>query len=139
MPRHPIQRIPPLTSPAILALIQSVATSLSEKHQNRVFYAFCTYYHYTMKPPGAARLPLGEVSPIQRSRVVGARDHGIKFPVIARIENLTDTTCRSIVKNASHQFLYITPIRHSAPSVLTPGDHRLIRRAIVINPKITAQ
>jgi hypothetical protein len=78
--------------------VQLVATSLSEKHRNRVFYAFCTYYHYTMKPPGAPRLPLGEVSPNQRSRVVGARDHGIKFPVIARMENLTDTTCRSIVK-----------------------------------------
>jgi hypothetical protein len=92
-----------------------------------------------MKPPGAPRQPLGEVSPNQRSRVVGARDHGIKYPVIARMENLLDSTCRSIVRNAPHQVSCITPTRSGAPSVLTPGDHRLIRRAIVINPKITAQ
>ena len=92
-----------------------------------------------MKLPGAPRKPLGEVSPNQRSRVVGSRDHGIPFPVITRMESLTDTTCRSIVKNASHQVSCITPTRSGAPSVLTPGDHRLIRRAIVINPKITAQ
>jgi hypothetical protein len=92
-----------------------------------------------MKPPGAPRQPLGEVSPNQRSRVVSARDHGIKYPIITRMENLLDSTCRSIVRNAPHQVSCITPTRSGAPSVLTPGDHRLIRRAIVINPKITAQ
>jgi hypothetical protein len=92
-----------------------------------------------MKPPGAPRQPLGEVSPNQRSRVVGAYDHGIKVPAIARRERLTDSTCRSIIQNASHQVSCITPTRKGAPSVLTPGDHRLIRRAIVVNPKITAQ
>ena len=103
------------------------------------FYAFSTNHPTLMKLPGAPRKPLGEVSPNQRSRVVGSRDHGIPFPVIARMESLTDTTCRSIVKNASHQVSCITPTRSGAPSVLTPGDHRLIRRAIIINPKITAQ
>jgi hypothetical protein len=81
-----------------------------------------------MKPPGAPRQPLGEVSPNQRSRVVGAYDHGIKVPAIARRERLTDSTCRSIIQNASHQVSCITPTRKGAPSVLTPGDHRLIRR-----------
>jgi hypothetical protein len=66
------------------------------------FYAFSTNHPTLMKLPGAPRKPLGEVSPNQRSRVVGSRDHGIPFPVIARMESLTDTTCRSIVKNASH-------------------------------------
>jgi hypothetical protein len=91
-----------------------------------------------MKPPGAPRQPLGEASLNQRSRVVSARDHGIKVPAIARIENLLTSTCRSIIKNAPHQVSCITPSRASAPSVLTPGDYRLIRRAIVVNPKITA-
>jgi hypothetical protein len=51
---------------------------------------------------GALRKPLGEVSPNQRLRVVGSRDYGIPFPIIARIESLTDTTYRLIIKNASH-------------------------------------
>jgi len=92
-----------------------------------------------MRPPGTPRQPLGEVSPNQRSRVVSARDHGIKIGAISRLEGLGDSTCRKIYKNASHQVSCITPSRTGAPSVLTPGDHRLIRRAIVINPKITAQ
>ena len=92
-----------------------------------------------MRAPGTPRLPLGEVSPNTRSRVVGARDHGIKFAAIGRLEKLADSTCRKIYKNASHQVSCITPIRKGAPSVLTIRDHRLIRRAIVINPKITAQ
>src|ERR1700692_1791899 len=92
-----------------------------------------------MRLPGTPRQPLGKVSPNTRSRIVGARDHGIKFAAIRRLETLTDSTCRTIYKNASHQDSCITPKRTGAPSVLTPGDHRLIRRAIVINPKITAQ
>ena len=92
-----------------------------------------------MKPPGAPRQPLGEVSPNQRSRVISARDHGIHVPAIARMEKLLDSTCRSIIKNAPNQTSCITNKRIGAPSVLTPGDHRLIRRAIVVNPKITAQ
>jgi hypothetical protein len=90
-----------------------------------------------MRPPGTPRQPLGEVSPNTRSRIVSARDHGIKFAAITRLESLGNSTCRTIYKNASHQTSYITPLRSSAPIVLTPGDIRLIRRAIVINPKIT--
>jgi len=92
-----------------------------------------------MRAPGTQRQPLGEVSPNTRSRVVGARDHGIKFAAIGRMEELVDSTCRTIYNNAPHQVSCITPKRNGAPSVLTVGDHRLIRRAIVINPKITAQ
>ena len=92
-----------------------------------------------MRLPGTPRPPLGEVSPNTRSRVVSARDYGIKFGAISRLERLDDSTCRKIYKNASHQVSCITPSRPGAPPVLTPGDHRLIRRAIVINPKITAQ
>jgi hypothetical protein len=92
-----------------------------------------------MRAPGTPRLPLGEVSPNTRSRIVGSRDHGIKFAAIGRMERLSDSTVRTIYKNATHQTSCITPKRYGAPSVLTIGDHRLIRRAIVINPKITAQ
>ena len=91
-----------------------------------------------MRALGTPRPPLGEVSPNTRSRVVGARDHGIKFKAISRMEKLDDSTCQKIYKNASYQILCITNIRPGTPSVLTPGDHRLIRRALVINPKITA-
>ena len=82
---------------------------------------------------------LGEISSNQRSRIVSARDYGIKVPAIARMENLIESTCRTIFQNASYQTLYITPTRTDTSSVLTPGDHRLIRRAIIVNPKITAQ
>ena len=91
-----------------------------------------------MRAPGTPRQPLGEVSPNTRSRVVGARDHGIKFAAIAHLEDLTDSTCRTIYKNTSHQTSCITPKRKGAPLVLTPRDHRLIRRTIVVQPKITA-
>ncbi len=120
-------------------MLQSVATCLSENPSKPRSYAFSTNLPTQMKAPGAPRQPLGEVSPNQRSRVVSARDHGIRFPVIARMESLLDSTCRSIVKNAPHQVSCITLPRYGAPTVLTPRDHRLIRRAIVINPKITAQ
>jgi hypothetical protein len=92
-----------------------------------------------MKLPGAPRQPLGETSPNQRSRVVSAREHGISLLVIRRMETLKDSTCRSILKNASHQVSCITPPRSGRPPLLTAIDHRAIRRAIVVNPKITAQ
>jgi hypothetical protein len=46
-----------------------------------------------MKAPGVPRQPLGEVSLNKRSRVVSTRNYSIKYPVIARIENLIDFTC----------------------------------------------
>jgi hypothetical protein len=55
-----------------------------------------------MRPPGTPRQPLGEVSPNTRSRVIGARDHGIKIGAISRMERLDDSTCRKIIKNASY-------------------------------------
>lgn len=92
-----------------------------------------------MKAPGAPRQPLGEVSPNQRARVISARDHGISLPVIRRMESLKDSTCRAIIKNAPNQVSCTSLPRPGRPSVLTPHDHRAIRRAIVVNPKITAQ
>lgn len=109
------------------------------ENQKARFFVISNYQPCIMKPPGAPRQPLGEVSPNQRSRVVSAYDHGIKVSAILARESLSDSTCRSIIKNASHQVLCITPPRPGRPSVLTPGDHRLIRRAIVVNPKIIAQ
>jgi hypothetical protein len=92
-----------------------------------------------MRTPGTPHQPLGEDSPNTRSRVIGARDYGIKFRAISHMEQLGDSTYQKIYKNTSHQMSCITPSCPGAPSVLTVGDHRLIRRAIVINPKITAQ
>jgi hypothetical protein len=88
---------------------------------------------------GTPRQPLEEVSPNTRSRVVGGRDHGIKFTAITRLEELTDSTCRTIFKNASHQTSCITPKRPGRPTLLTVRDQRLIRRTIVLWPKITVQ
>ena len=92
-----------------------------------------------MRAPGTPRQPLGEVSPNTKSRIVGARDHSIKFAAIGRMEKLVDLICRTIYNNTSHQVSCITPKRNGAPALLTEGDIRLIRRAITINPKITAQ
>jgi hypothetical protein len=83
--------------------------------------------------------PLAEVSPNTPSRVVGSRGHGIKFGAISRLENLTDATCRSMFKNASHQTSCVTPARPGRPTILTEGDKHLISREIVLRPKITAQ
>jgi hypothetical protein len=55
-----------------------------------------------MRALGTPRQPLGEVSPNIRSRVVGARDHGVKFTAIGRLETLVNSTVRTIYKNASH-------------------------------------
>jgi hypothetical protein len=65
------------------------------------FYAILSYLQQ-IKPPRAPRQPLGEISPNQRSRVVSAREYGVKFPVIARMECLQDSTVRSIVRNMLH-------------------------------------
>jgi hypothetical protein len=92
----------------------------------------------TMRPPGTPRPPLCEVSPNKRSRVCGQRDAGIKFRVIARAENLIDSTCRSIYRRAPNQTSCRSNPRPGRPPKLTPGDERVIFRAIVIQPKITA-
>ena len=55
-----------------------------------------------MRAPGIPSLPLGEVSPNIRSRIVGSRDYGIKFVVIGRMERLSNLTIRTIYKNASY-------------------------------------
>ena len=61
-----------------------------------------------MRALGILRLPLGEVSPNIRSRIVGARDYGIKFAVIGRKERLSNSTIRTIYKNASYKTSCIT-------------------------------
>lgn len=53
--------------------------------------------------PGTPHQPLGEASPSRRNRISGARKHGIKYSAIGDTENLSGSTCRQIVKNASHQ------------------------------------
>ena len=116
-----------------------MAISLSENHQKRDFTRFRPTNYNSMKPPGAPRQPLGELSPNQRSRVVSAREHGRSVTVIRRMESLTDSTVRSVLQNASHQVSCITSTRTGRPPLLTAIDHRAIRRAIVVNPKITAQ
>ena len=55
-----------------------------------------------MRALGTPRQPLGEVSPDTRSRIVGARDYGIKYIAIRRLEELKDSTCRKIYKNVSY-------------------------------------
>ena len=70
-------------------LVSTVSGHKSKRKTSKPrFYAFSTNHPTLMKLPGAPRKPLGEVSPNQRSRVVGSRDHGIPFPVIARMESL---------------------------------------------------
>jgi hypothetical protein len=105
-------------------------SKVKRKSSKPRIYAFLTYQLQQMKPPGAPRQPLGEVSPNQRSRVVSARERSIPFPVIARMEDLQDSTIQSVVS-------YISSPRTGRPLLLTAIDHCAIRRAIVVNPKIT--
>ena len=62
-----------------------------------------------MRAPGTQRQPLGEVSPNTRRRIVGARDHGIKFTAIGRMKELVDSTCRTIYKTRLTRFLVLPP------------------------------
>ena len=88
--------------------------------------------------PKTPRTPLAELSPNTRSRVVSARDHGIRYSAIAEKENLNPSTCRSIFKNASNQASCKTRPRSGRPRTITPRDGRRIFRALTTNPKITA-
>lgn len=90
------------------------------------------------RPPGTPRPPLCETSPNKRSRIVGARDHGISFGAISRLEDLKETTCRSIVARSPYQTSSISRPRHGRPGKITPRDERHIFRVIATNPKITA-
>jgi hypothetical protein len=83
-------------------------------------------------------MPLGEVSPNTRSRVVSAKDYGSKWKDIAAGEGLGESTCRIIFKNAQHQTSCITPKRLGRPGLLTERDGRVIFRRIFLKPKITA-
>lgn len=105
------------------------------------FFAFYPQppFNSTMpRPPNTPRPPLCEVSPNSRSRVVAAREYGIKFTNIARGENLRPGTCRQIVLNASIQTSCISRPRSGRPELITPRLGRQLFRAIAINPKITA-
>jgi hypothetical protein len=90
------------------------------------------------QPPRTPRIPLCEVSPNSRSRVVAARDYGARWSEISQKENLPYSTCRSIFKYASHQASCKSKPRNGRPSLITPRDGRALFRAIANNPKITA-
>ena len=91
-----------------------------------------------MRPLGTPRPPLCETSPNKRSRVCGSRDSGTKVGVIARAEQLTDSTVRKILKRAQNQVSCCSRPRSGRPSKLTPHDERVIFRALLVNSKITA-
>jgi hypothetical protein len=88
--------------------------------------------------PHTPRVPLAELSPNTRSRVVAARDYGNRFSGIGRKENLNPVTCRSIFKNAPNQASCKTNPCSGRPLKLNPRDHRRIFRVIAQDPKITA-
>jgi len=78
------------------------------------------------RAPGTLHQPLGEVSSSRRNRVVGARKHGIKYSAIGDAENLGESTCRRMVKNASHQQDCATTPRPGRPNLLSERDQRRI-------------
>ena len=118
--------------------VQWVATSLS--HSDLIFQVSHSSQHNNNMPrlEGTPRRPMQELTPGERNRIVSARDHGVKFAAIARLEEVADSTCRKVFKNAPNQVSCITKPRVGAPSVLSTVDKRNIHRAIVVNPKITA-
>lgn len=89
-------------------------------------------------PPHTPRIPLCEVSPNSRSRVVSARDYGAPWIAISEQENLPYSTCRTIFRNAPNQASCKSRPRNGRPPVITPRDGRALFRAIANNPKITA-
>jgi hypothetical protein len=90
------------------------------------------------RPPNTPRLPLCEVSPNSRSRVVAAHDYGTKFADIARGESLTPSTCRETFQNATIQTSCNSRPRTGRPQLITLRLGRQLFRAIAVNPKITA-
>jgi len=100
-------------------------SKVKRKSSKPRIYAFLTYQLQQMKPPGAPRQPLGEVSPNQRSRVVSARERSIPFPVIARMEDLQDSTIQSVVRNRASPGL-IHQISQDRPTT-TPHCNRPLR------------
>lgn len=90
------------------------------------------------RQPRTPRTPLCELSPNTRSRVVSARDYGIRYSDISEKENLNPSTCRSVFKNATNQASCKTRPRTGRPQKLTLRDKRCIMRQIAIEPKITA-
>ncbi|RFU28636.1 hypothetical protein B7463_g7705, partial [Scytalidium lignicola] len=90
------------------------------------------------RTPGTSRPPLAELSPNSRSRIVGARDNGVKISEITQNEGYSNSTIRSVLNNASHQVSYISKPRARTPSLLSLRDQRSIFRLIQAKPKITA-
>jgi hypothetical protein len=125
-----------------ISLIYTVGGPMSKRKssKSRKSRFFPQPPHENAMPPRphSPRKPLCEVSPNSRSRVVSAHDYGVRFRDIAKGEDLPYSTCRSIVKNASHQASCITQPRIGRPSLITMRDSRRIFRAIALNPKITA-
>jgi hypothetical protein len=88
--------------------------------------------------PHTPRIPLVELSPNTRSRVVAACDYRNRFVDITEKENLNQSTCYTIFKNAASQASYKSKLYSGRPRKLTLYDHRQIFRAIAQDLKITA-
>jgi hypothetical protein len=114
------------------------STRISLKPRFFAFYPQPPFNTTMPRPPNTPRLPLCEVSPNSRSRVVAAHDYGTKFADIARGENLTLSTCRQIFQNATIQTSCNSRPRTGRPQLITPRLGRQLFRAIAVNPKITA-
>lgn len=72
----------PLGNNDILEYPQIVGT-VSDYKSTRFAYKIALQQPLTMpRPPGTPRPPLGDVSPNTGSRIVGSRDHGVKFGAI---------------------------------------------------------
>ena len=121
--------------------LQYVAISLKIRLIKRAPNVFPSYPQppkMVPRPPGSYRPPLCETSPNKRSRVVSVREHGISFGAISRMEDLKETTCRSIVSRSPFQTSSFSRIRSGRPGKLSLRDERHILRVIATNPKITA-
>ena len=90
------------------------------------------------RTPGSIRLPLAELSPGNRNRIIGARAHGIPFATIAGQENCSPSTAYSTVRNALFRAGQYSRPRGRPPTKLSERDKRRIYRTIDQSPKITA-
>ena len=90
------------------------------------------------RTPGSIRLPLAELSPGNRNRIIGARAHRIPFATIADQENCSLSAAYFTVRNALFRAGQYSRPQGRPPTKLSERDKRRIYRTIDQSPKITA-
>ena len=90
------------------------------------------------RTPGSIRLPLAELSPGNRNRIIGARAHGIPFATIADQKNCSFSAVYFTVRNALFRAGQYSQPQRRPPTKLSEYNKRRIYKTIDQSLKITA-